>query len=215
VSRIALLVASHGDADHLGGVPALLRAFPADVVVEPGQGDGRPLYREFLAGVVRRAARWHAARAGDVFTLDGVTLRAWHPDSAWLERRAPANENSVVLTVEYGAFRAAFPGDAGLPMEDRRAAAVGRVTLLKVGHHGSRTATGDAWLGALRPALCVISVGRNDYGHPDAGVLAALERDGCAVWRTDRDGMVTVDTDGADVRLDANRGRDTALAARR
>lgn len=204
--RLAVLVATHGDADHLGGVPAVLRALPADLVLEPGEPDGRPLYREFLAGAALRAGRWHPARAGESLAVDGVMLRVWHPDSAWLARREAPNENSVVLTVEYGAFRAAFPGDAGLPMEAVRAAAIGDVTLLKVGHHGSRTATGDAWLRALRPEHCVIPVGRNDYGHPDAGVVAALERDLCAVWRTDRHGRITVETDGRAVRVTAALG---------
>lgn len=197
VRRLAALVVSHPHADHLGGVPAILRAFPADVVLESGQPDGLRLYREYLAEVVKRGSRWRAARAGDRLTIDGVTLRVWHPDSAWLAASSDYNENSVVLTVEFGSFRAVFPGDAGRPVEGRRAAQIGDVTLLKVGHHGSRTATGDAWLAALKPEHCVVPVGRNDFGHPNAGVLAALERDGCAIWRTDVHGVVTVTTDGA------------------
>ena len=108
--------------------------------------------------------------------LDGVTLRVRHPDSAWMERRLPANENSVVLTLEYGAFRAVLPGRRGLAMEGAPDI-VGRMpaaTLLKVAHHGSRSATGPAWLAAVAPRLCVISVGPNKYGEPDPGVVAAL-----------------------------------------
>ena len=205
--RLAVLVMSHAHADHIGGMPAVLRAFPVDLALETGQPDGQALYREYLAAVVQRARRWHAARAGERFEVDGVVLRVWHPDSAWLARSDDLNENSLVLTVEYGSFRAAFPGDAGLPVEELRGSAIGDVTLLKVGHHGSRTATGDAWLRALKPEHCVISVGRNEYGHPDDGTVAALERDGCAVWRTDRDGLVTVLTDGRSLRVAAARLR--------
>lgn len=195
VRRLALVIASHGDADHLGGLPAVLRAVPADLVLEPGEALGRPLYRDWLAGVARRGARWHAARAGERLDIDGVTLRIWHPDSAWMTRRESANENSVVVSVEYGGFRALFPGDAGLPMEAERAGAIGDVSLLKVGHHGSRSATGDAWLAALRPEHCVVSVGRNRYGHPHPVVLAALLRSRCRIARTDS-GDVRVTTDG-------------------
>ncbi len=214
VGRVAVLVLSHAHADHVGGMPAVLRAFPADLVLETGQPDGQALYREYLAAVAQRARRWHAASAGERFEVDGVVLRVWHPDKAWLARSDDLNENSLVLTIEYGSFRAAFPGDAGLPMEELRGSGIGDVTLLKVGHHGSRTATGDAWLRALKPEYCVISVGRNEYGHPDGGTVAALERDHCEVWRTDRDGMVRVETDGVVARLDAERGRGRVVMLR-
>jgi competence protein ComEC len=176
---------------------------PADAMLEPGEALGRPLYREWLAAGARTGARWLPARRGARFVIDGVVLRVLHPDSAWLARGAPANENSVVLAVEFGRFRALLPGDAGLPMEVARAAEAGDVTLLKVGHHASRSASGPTWLAALRPEWCVVSVGSNRYGHPDAGVLDRLGAAGCTTWRTDRAGDVTVETDGARATLRA------------
>ncbi|MDP3773175.1 MAG: ComEC/Rec2 family competence protein [Gemmatimonadales bacterium] len=211
VRRIAVVVASHGDADHLGGLPAVLRTVPAELALEPGEADPRPLYREWLGDVVGAHARWRRARAGDRIEIDGVTLRVWHPDSAWMELRLPANENSVVLSVEYGGFRALFTGDAGLPMEAARGGTIGAVTLLKVGHHGSRTASGASWLAELRPALCVISVGRNNYGHPDRGILTGLAASGCAIYRTDHLGEIAVETDGQIVTLRTGIGRDTSF----
>ena len=195
-ARVAILVASHGDADHLGGLPAVLRSLPTDMVLEPGQVDGRPLYLEWLGAVMQDHARWHPARAGERLDIDGVGLRVFHPDSAWLTRELPANDNSVVLVAEFGAFRALFTGDAGLPMEVTRGSAIGDVTLLKVGHHGSLSATGPGWLAAVRPELCVVSVGQNHFGHPTPEVMARLAGAGCATWRTDRAGDVTVETDG-------------------
>lgn len=209
--RVALVVASHGDADHLGGLPALIRAVPADLALEPGEADPRPLYHEWLSDLIGKQVRWHRARVGDRLEIDGVALRVWHPDSAWLEQRLPANENSVVLSVAYGRFRAVFTGDAGLPMEAVRSGMIGAATLLKVGHHGSRTATGPEWLAALRPALCMISVGPNTYGHPDPGTLASLAAAGCATYRTDRSAGITVLTDGREVTVRTGTGRDTTF----
>jgi competence protein ComEC len=72
-----------------------------------------------------------------------------------------------------------------------------RVDLLKVGHHGSRGSTGDEWLDSLQPRAAIISVGQhNKYGHPSAQTLDRLLRHRVAVWRTDRDGAVSVVTDG-------------------
>lgn len=209
--RLAVLVASHGDADHLGGMRTVLSQLPAGMVLEPGEPLASPLYREWLESLAAGRARWRAARAGDTLTVDGVHLAIWHPDRAWLERRLPPNENSVVLSLEYGRFRALLPGDAGFAMEAARAARIGRATLLKVGHHGSAGSTGAAWLAAVRPAVCVVPVGANRYGHPHPAVLEALRRAGCATWRTDRDGLVTIVTDGVSVTVRTAAG-DTTFA---
>jgi beta-lactamase superfamily II metal-dependent hydrolase len=65
-----------------------------------------------------------------------------------------------------------------------------------VGHHGSAGSTGAAWVQELQAKAALVSVGRNTYGHPDPGALARLEGGGVSIWRTDRDGVVTVVTDG-------------------
>ena len=119
-----------------------------------------------------------------------------HPAPGWRHWGEDVNEDSLVLLVEYGEFQALFAGDAGFPAESAMARALRRVDLLKVGHHGSRGSTGDAWLRALAPPAAVISLGRNDYGHPAPATLDRLRAHGVAVHRTDREGTVTVLTDG-------------------
>jgi competence protein ComEC len=85
-----------------------------------------------------------------------------------------------------------------------------RAALLKVAHHGSIGATGPALVAAVRPRICVVSVGPNHFGQPDPRVLAALRRSGCDVFRTDADGAVTVETDGRSVHVEAGK-RDTSF----
>jgi len=195
--RVAVAVATHGDADHLGGLPAVVDAFDPELVLEPGEPLGRPLYLEFLAAVEASAGRWHAARRGDRVEVDGVTLEVLSPDSLWLTLPLDVNEHGVVLRVTFGATRLLFQADAGLPVEGRLAGTVGPVALLKVGHHGSRTATSDAWLTELAPHEAVISVGRNNqYGHPAPDVLVRLGRHGITILRTDERGTITFSTDG-------------------
>ena len=202
VGRVAVVVATHGDADHLGGLPAVVEAFDPELVLEPGEPLGRPLYLEFLAGVEASGARWHPARAGDRVEVDGVVLEVLSPDSLWLRLPLDVNEHGVVLRVRYGAARLLFQADAGLPVEGRLVGTVGRVDLLKVGHHGSRSATSDEWLDELEPRTAVISVGRhNNYGHPAPEVLARLARHGVTVFRTDQSGTITFSTDGHGERI--------------
>jgi competence protein ComEC len=200
--RVAVAVATHGDADHLGGMPAVIAAFDPELVLEPGEPLGRPLYLEFLARVEESGARWHPARAGDRIELDGVALEVLSPDSLWMTLPLDVNEHGVVLRVSYGAVRLLFQADAGLPVEARLAGRVGPVELLKVGHHGSRSATSDAWLDELAPHEAVISVGRhNRYGHPTPEVLARLAAHGVTLLRTDERGTITFSTDGHGARL--------------
>ena len=87
------------------------------------------------------------------------------------------------------------------------------VDLLKVGHHGSRGSTGDEWLVSWRPRAAVISVGQNKYGHPSPPTLARLRRHRVEVWRTDREGAITVTTDGTEMTVQA-KGRSTTYDVR-
>jgi len=210
VRRLAAVVATHGEADHLGGFPAVLAAVPADLALEPGEALGSGVYRDWLASLARGGVRWHPARAGDSLVADGVVLRVLHPDSAWLARGLSANENAVVVRVEFGAFRALLPGDAGLPMEVARARDAGWTTVLKVSHHGSRSATGPSWLAALTPSICVVSVGVNTFGHPAPDVLRRLDAAGCRTYRTDEAGTVSVSTDGRSVVVQTRDARDSS-----
>lgn len=202
---VSVLVASHAHADHLGGVGAVLDRMVVETVLEPAVPVADSLYLGFLDRVDAEGSRWVPARASGRWMLDSVSFRVLHPDTTWPRWGEDLNEDSVVLLVEYRRFRVLFTGDAGLPVEARLRGQVGSVDLLKAGHHGSRTATGVEWLEELAPRAAVISVGQNRYGHPSAVTLRRLAEAGVPVWRTDREGTVSVWTDGYAVRL---RGRD-------
>ncbi len=193
---LAVVVLSHAHADHLGGIPSVLKRFPAGVVIEPAALVADPLYGDFLKSLAASRTAWHSARTGERFVLDGVDFTVLHPDPKWAEWGEDVNEDSVVLLVEYGRFQALFAGDAGIPAEAALRKRLMPVDLLKVGHHGSRGSTGDDWLTVLRPKAAIISVGRNEYGHPAPETLRRLAAHQVEVRRTDLDGTVSVTTDG-------------------
>ncbi len=196
---LSAVVVSHAHADHLGGVGSVLDRVPATGIVEPAVPVRDSLYLALLDRLSASGAAWHPGRRGDAWTLDGVRFAVVHPDTAWSGWGESLNEDSVVLLVEYGDFRAVLTGDAGLPVEARLRGRVGRVHVLKAGHHGSRTATGTAWLTELAPRAVVVSVGINRYGHPAPETLRRIAASGAELWRTDRDGTVEVRTDGRTV----------------
>jgi competence protein ComEC len=144
-------------------------------------------------------------RAGDRITLDSVTLEVLSPESAWLALPVDVNDHGVVVRVTYGSGWLLFQADAGLPVEEHLAGRVGCVGVLKGGHHGSRSATSDAWLAELAPRAAVISAGRpNRYGHPAPEVVARLAAQGISILRTDRDGTITLTTGGERVHFQAS-----------
>jgi competence protein ComEC len=195
--RIEVFVLSHAHRDHVGGGASLVRRFPVGLALDPGEPFAESGYDAWLEALAVRGSRWRVARTGDRWELDGVTFRVVHPPTTWSHRGHDLNEDSIVLEVRYGAFRALLTGDAGFPAESALAVAGGGpVALLKVGHHGSRGSTAAAFLTAMAPQAAVISVGRNGYGHPAPATLERLAAARVPVWRTDHDGTVLVTTDG-------------------
>lgn len=206
VRTLAAIVVSHAHLDHMGGVPALLGRFPVGVVIEPGGPVSDPAYAALLGALDRDGIAWHPARSGERFTLDGVAFTVLHPGADWTGWGEDVNEDSVVLLVEFGDFEALLTGDAGFPAEAMLRGKARSVDLLKVGHHGSRGSTGQELLDSLRPLAAVISVGRNDYGHPSPETLARLDAGRVPVLRTDRDGTVSVTTDGTTMKISSRQG---------
>lgn len=196
VRSLSLAVVSHAHADHLGGLPAVMARVRAGLVIEPGADVADPRYTRFLDALLREGVPWHPARTSDRFEIDGVRGTVLHPTPGWPGWGEDVNEDSLVLLVEFRGFQAIFAGDAGFPAEEAMAGRLRAVDLLKVGHHGSRGSTGEAWLAALAPPVAVISLGRNDYGHPAPATLERLRAHGVAVHRTDLEGTITVVTDG-------------------
>lgn len=194
--RIALLVVSHGHRDHVGGAAHLVERWPVDLAIDPGEPFDEAGYLGWLERLSRRGVRWRTVVAGETWQLDGVQFRVLHPARGWSGAGRDLNEDSIVLEVRHGAFTALLGGDAGLPAESAFVPLLGQVDLLKVGHHGSRGATGVPLLARAQPRVAVVSSGRNRYGHPAPEALARLAAAGVAVLRTDREGTVSVSTDG-------------------
>lgn len=203
---MALFVLSHPDADHVGGAPSVLDALRPSLWWDPGFVHGSGVYRDALAVAERRGVTWQRVVAGDSLELDGVLLRVLGPDSAWMAGEDNPNDASVILMVEHGAVRMLMTGDAEVAQEawlvERYGASL-NATILKVGHHGSRTSSTEALLDAVQPQIALISVGAgNTYGHPSPSVMDALRARGVDILRTDRDGAIVVRSDGRVLHLE-------------
>jgi len=195
--RIELMVLTHPHLDHVGGAGALLKGMEVGRVADPGLPSAGSFYLELLGLALEDRTGWWPLQAGDLWEVDGVELRVLHP-VAGADTLAPshgANSLSVILEVRFGEFRALLTGDAPEEIEEMLSAAgaISPVQVLKVGHHGSRTSTGWELLARAEPEVAVIPAGRgNSFGHPHPNVVERLERAGVRLFRTDRDGTVTI-----------------------
>src|SRR5262249_43025934 len=148
--------------------------------------------------------------AGHRLEIGAATLDALHPPPADWERRRVRNDDSLVLRLRFGDVETLLTGDAGREFEEGFAAREppAPIRLLKVGHHGSRTSSSARFVAAFRPQMAFVSVGRgNLFGHPSPEVVARYEQIGAAVFRTDLDGAITIETDGARVDVETASGR--------
>lgn len=195
-ARLEALILTHPHHDHIGGAPAVLRALPVGVLIEPGYVSSSPGYLETLRAAEERDVPWRAARTGRSLELDGVRFEFLAPDPDLLDVASDANEISAVVFVRFGGAAALLTGDAYAATEHalvRRHGTALRAQILKAAHHGSYTSTSPLWLDTVRPELVVISAGRrNRFGHPAPEVLQDLAERGIRVARTDLHGTVSV-----------------------
>ena len=202
VRRLEWLAITHPDIDHAGGASSVAHDLtPREVWEGVPVPASRP--REALQQTtVRSGGVWRQVSAGHQVEVAGAQLEVVHPEIPDWERPRPRNDDSLVLRLRFGAIEIWLTGDAGREFESRvvPVAAPGVLRVLKVGHHGSRTSSSAAFLRALRPDLAIISAGRsNTFGHPTPEVLARLAAQGVRVLRTDRDGAIMLETDGATI----------------
>jgi competence protein ComEC len=207
-SAIAAAVLTHPHPDHFSGLVTGLDRVAVGELWDTGQGEAEELgggYRDLLAAArsrmipVRRPDSLCGTR-----TIGGARFDVLAPCPSFSPDRGP-NDNSFVVRVAYGSRAILFVGDAEHEEESILLASKPdalRADVLKVGHHGSRTSSTPAFVAAVAPSEAIVSAGRrNRFGHPSPDTLATLRRAGCRVWRTDREGAVTVTTDGTSLEV--------------
>ncbi len=215
--RIDLVILTHPHEDHVAGLPLLLERYRVGRVADPGMPGAGPGWAALLPALRQHGLARTLLVAGDRLQLDGLQLAVLWPDAS----RVPAsssplgrtvNDASIVLLGTFGRRHVLLAADAEDDVDPELVArGLPALDLLKVAHHGSRTATSQPLLAALRPGIAVVSVGaRNDYGHPASATLERIRAAGATVYRTDRNGAVDVALDdrGVDVRVDRG-GPDT------
>ncbi|MCU1322367.1 MAG: internalization-related competence protein ComEC/Rec2 [Acidobacteriaceae bacterium] len=193
IRRLDVMVLSHAHSDHMGGMAAVMRSFrPRELWV--GVDADSVAYRALLAEAAELGVAVRRYRAEDAMRWSGVDVKVLSPTFEYAHAGDPQNDDSLVLRLEYGKASVLLEGDAEAASEREMVAhgALAPVTLLKVGHHGSRSSTTAEFLAAVAPRDAVVSVGQNNaFGHPRFEVIERLALAHTRLYRTDEFGLVT------------------------
>lgn len=198
--RIDLMVLTHPHEDHLAGLNAVIDRYEVGAVMISGAEAKSPSYKRFLEIIQQKAIPLYIVEHPEAIAFGKINISLLFPlHSLRAKRLANLNDCSIVIKVVYGDFEMLLTGDAETAIEKELLASGADLSadILKAGHHGSETSSGEEFLEAVSPETAIISSGAsNSYGHPSPRILKRYERLHIPVHRTDQEGTVHVTTEG-------------------
>jgi competence protein ComEC len=196
---IDVVVETHPDADHIGGLPPVMERYGIGVFIEPGVSSPNAIDDELKRIREEKGIDALLARRGMQINLGGgATFDILYPDRdvAYLE----TNTASIVGQVRYGSTTVMLTGDSPKVVENALVRYYGDALasdVLKAGHHGSHTSSGAEYVRVVSPSYVVVSAGKdNRYGHPHKEVIELFEKAGIEIFRTYESGTIRFVSDG-------------------
>jgi competence protein ComEC len=202
---IDIVLATHSDKDHIGGLVDVLKRYEVAAIVTTTNQNDTSVARTFTELIQLEGADLYTAQAGQQYQLGASTtlfiLSPLGDPTNW-----ESNSASIVALLEYGDTSFMLTGDAGINTEEYLVSSYGdylKSDVLKLGHHGSKTSSGDVFLDTVRPHTAVVSAGQdNSYGHPHPSVVSLLEERDIKILETAKEGTIIFKSDGERVWLE-------------
>ncbi len=202
VERLEYVVATHPDADHIGGLVSVLNSISIKNFIDSGKVHTSQTYEEMITLIADKNIPYIVPKAGEKISLDSdVDIQVLSSN----KEASDNNEASIVLKVTYGDVSFLLTGDAGIDMEQELMQTQNvQATILKSGHHGSNTSSSPAFIEAVNPEAAILSYGQdNKYGHPHFEVIESLKQAGSKIYGTAEAGNIVVVTDGVEYDIQA------------
>lgn len=198
VEKLDYLILTHTDADHIGGADVILTKFPVETVFIGDFPKDNATYRDVMDALEYQNLTYSVPQVGSTYSLGDASFTILAPNGTY----DTPNNSSIALIVEKGNRRFLFTGDAEEEAErDILANGISiEADVYKAGHHGSRTASTEELLDAVKPEFAVISCGENnDYGIPHEQTMERLKERNIQVYRTDEQGSIVAFCDGEQI----------------
>ena len=201
---LELVVLTHPQKDHLEGLIAVLARYKVKMIATTGVKNETEVFDAWQKAMDDERAKIYRPKAGDRLVVDRVAIDVLWPTSQSLDvwqGQVPKdlNESSIVLRLAFGQNCAYLTGD--IPKETLQGLIDRPCQILKIAHHGSKTGTNDQVLDAAKPAVAIIQVGKNSFGHPHKEVLDLLQSKGVKILRNDTNGIIEVARDGKSYKI--------------
>lgn len=203
VEKLDYVVATHPDADHIGGLLAVLNSISINNFVDSGKEHTTETYEKMLQLILDKHIPFIVPSVGDTIPLDsGIEITVLNTG----EKDDDNNEASIVLRVQYEDVSFLLTGDADAGVEKSMLSEYDlKSTVLKAGHHGSDTSSSDAFIREVQPEVSILSYGENNmYGHPTPEVVTRLKKVNSDIYSTAEVGNIVVKTDGRDYTVETD-----------
>ena len=195
ITKLDYVVATHPDADHIGGLIEVLKNFKVTNFIDPGKTHTTQTYLELMKLVDTKGINYTIATTGSKITIDSsIGVQVLHAN----KNASDSNDASIVLKATYNKVSFLLMGDASTELESTIMAKYDvKATVLKAGHHGSNTGSSAKFISKVNPASTILSYGKdNSYGHPHKEVVTRLKNVGSKIYSTANSGTITVMTNG-------------------
>ena len=198
ITSLDYIFATHPDADHIGGLDAVISQIPVGQVFVGNGKATTKTYTDFIEAIMRKGLSPSVPLLGKTFNLGDATLKI-----VSVAHEKDVNNCSLVILYTYKDYKVLLMGDADQSIEQSiDVNEIGDVDLIKVGHHGSKTSSHYDFIKAVSPEHAVITCGEgNKYGHPNQETLDTLNKLNIATYRTDKMGDIIFDINSQGIQL--------------
>ncbi|KOM98642.1 hypothetical protein ACP49_05810 [Clostridium botulinum] len=199
ITKLDYIIGTHPHEDHIGGLDKVIDNFTVDKVIMPRVTHTTQTFKDVITSIQNKGLKITIPKAGDKYSLGGADFTILAPNNSSYSN---LNNYSVVIKLKFGNRSFIFTGDAESLSEGEILAKQLDISgdVLKLGHHGSRTATSQKFLDKVNPSYAIISCGKNNkYNHPHQEILNKLKAKNIKVYRTDEVGTIIATSNGSDL----------------
>ena len=198
INKIDVVIGTHPHEDHIGGLSDIVNSFNIDKIYMPDVISTSKPFNDLLESIKDKDLSITIPKINDTFSLGDIKYKIIHVDN----NEDNLNDSSIVLKLEYYNNTFLFMADASKSVEKKIINSDIFADVIKIGHHGSSYSSSDKFIDKVNPTYAVISVGDNNYKHPNSKVLKMLEKKDIKVLRTDLNGTIKLVSDGNTIKYD-------------